>query len=563
LEVKRVTRNWLTIAKAEFYVLTVGFRHHRKLFTLLLYVLGLVWAVYAAPLMMVGVITAIIPLEQIRLMLLTMFPGLMRSVMMFVWLILILFPLARGLEEIKIGHWELYLSNNVKTRDILTGNFLGLTPLYGLVVLILAPIIISPFMAVYEVPMLGQALIYGVLAFSAISALWLSSFLTAAIQSRLGDSSRGNDIAKALSIIVAIAAIVPMYAIMFAMGTISEILGMNAFLLLPFTWSADVISWVTIAFNGVGLTGSQILGFSSILNFDFLTSAVLMFGFSSLVFGGALLSCDRIFTISAGARTERITTIRSENVFIRGIRRVNSGPFGTLMAINMKDYFRKAQNLSKLFYGIVLAVILPVMINFMNDFDAGGIPFMELTGVFGMMFALAGGFPHAGIAFLESRDQLWILQGSPNGASKFVKSRVAMATIANVFVAMVPTVVMVFLFHLTMIEALGLYGFGLLVVIGSSMVAMGITARNPNYEDTKSPAHQANVMMAMMIPMFAMMSSIFTLLFLTITDMDVVIESVLGTLGFEIFFTLIGPAILLLLGSALLVSGIRSLSRPE
>ena len=89
-----MARNWLTIAKAEFYVLTVGMRPHRKLYTLLLYALGLVWAVFGAPQLMVGFITAIIPMAQIRIMLLTMFPGLMRSVMMFVWLILILFPMA-------------------------------------------------------------------------------------------------------------------------------------------------------------------------------------------------------------------------------------------------------------------------------------------------------------------------------------------------------------------------------------------------------------------------------------------------------------------------------------
>ena len=52
-----MARNWLTIAKAEFYVLTVGMRHHRKLYTILLYALGLIWATYAAPMMMVGFIT--------------------------------------------------------------------------------------------------------------------------------------------------------------------------------------------------------------------------------------------------------------------------------------------------------------------------------------------------------------------------------------------------------------------------------------------------------------------------------------------------------------------------
>ncbi|MFW9919425.1 MAG: hypothetical protein ACFFED_07485 [Candidatus Thorarchaeota archaeon] len=558
-----MARNWLTIAKAEFYVLTVGMRPHRKLYTILLYALGLIWATYAAPMVMVGFITALIPLEQIRIMLLTMFPGLMRSIMMFVWLILILFPLAKGLEEIKIGHWELYLSNNVKTRDILTGNFLGLAPLYGLVVLVLAPIVISPFMVVYEVSLIGQVLVYAFLAVSAITAIWFSTFLTAAIQSRLGDSSRGNDIAKALSVVVAIAAILPMYSLMFAMEAMSQILGMNAFLLLPFTWSADVISWITIMFNGVGLTGSQILGFSSILELDLLTSVALMSGFTLLLISGSLLSCDRIFSISAGARTERVTTINKENIFVKGLRKMNSGPFGTLMAINAKDYFRKAQNLSKLFYGLVLACVLPVMMTFVGDMDSEGIPILQLTGIFGMMFAMAGGFPHAGIAFLESRDQLWILQGTPNGASKFIKSRIAMSSMTNVFIAMIPTAVIVFLFQLSIVEALVIYCFGLIVIIGSSMVAIGVTARNPNYEDTKSPAHQANVMMAMMIPMFAMMSSFIVLIVLTISKLDIALESVLGVFGFELFFTLIGPAILLTLGAILLVSGIRSLSRPE
>ena len=209
-----------------------------------------------------------------------------------------------------------------------------------------------------------------------------------------------------------------------------------------------------------------------------------------------------------------------------------------------------------------MACILPVMLTFVGDMGEN-IPIVELVGLFGMLFALVGGFPHAGIAFLESKDQLWILQGTPNGASKFIKSRLAMASITNIFVAMIPTAVIVLLFNLALVEIIVMYFFGLTVIIGASMVAIGVTARNPNYEDTKSPAHQANVMMAMLIPMVAMMSSIFTLIALAVTDMDVVLEGLLGVLGFELFFTMISPTILLIIGALLLTSGIRSLSRPE
>jgi len=301
------------------------------------------------------------------------------------------------------------------------------------------------------------------------------------------------------------------------------------------------------------------------LSFDLLISGVLMIGFAVLIFGGSLYAADRVFTVHAGARTERVTTITKENIFVRNVRKIGDGPFGILMATNLKDYFRKAQNLSKLFYGLVLATILPIMMTFVGDLypTDGSMPLMEMVGVFGMMFALAGGFPHAGIAFLESRDQLWILQGTPHGATKYVKSRVAMAALTDVFITMIPAAVITVLFGLDLVSALTLYTFGLIVVTGSSMTAIGVTARNPDYEDTKSPAHQANVMMAMMIPMFAMMGSIFSLVFMAILDVDVVIEGILGHNGFEILFTMMGPIILMIVASVLLVSGIRNLSSPE
>ena len=98
---------------------------------------------------------------------------------------------------------------------------------------------------------------------------------------------------------------------------------------------------------------------------------------------------------------------------------------------------------------------------------------------------------------------------------------------------------------------------------GSSMVAIGVTARNPDYEDTKSPAHQANMMMGMMVPMFSVMSTMFLLIGLGITGMDAVLEGILGVFGFEMLFVLIPIITILSIGSLFLVSGIRSLGAPE
>jgi hypothetical protein len=138
-----------------------------------------------------------------------------------------------------------------------------------------------------------------------------------------------------------------------------------------------------------------------------------------------------------------------------------------------------------------------------------------------------------------------------------------MAAIADVFLTLIVVATMTFVLGLGVVDALLLLGFGFMVVVGSSMVAIGVTARNPNYEDTKSPAHQANMMAAIMIPMFAMMGSIFIFIFAAVTGLDVVLENMIDPLFFEVLFALIGPAILLSVGSVFVVSGIRSLSSPD
>ncbi|TXT53867.1 MAG: hypothetical protein BAJATHORv1_110059 [Candidatus Thorarchaeota archaeon] len=89
-----------------------------------------------------------------------------------------------------------------------------------------------------------------------------------------------------------------------------------------------------------------------------------------------------------------------------------------------------------------------------------------------------------------------------------------------------------------------------------------VTANNPDYEDTKSPAHQANIMTSIMVPMFAMMSSIMVLVVITILDLDMVLELILGSTGFELLFALWGPVITVIAGISFLWLGVRSLSKP-
>lgn len=558
-----MTRQWLAIAKAEFLVLSAGMRPRRKAYVGFLTLLAFIWAAIGAPILIGSIINAIFPMAVLQPLLQVIFPGLMRTVALFLWILLLLFPLSYALQEIKIGQWEIFLSNNVRTRDIMAGTFLGKIPLFGLIVIFLAPLLVTPLVLAFEVNIIGQVLIYGVITLLSLGTIWLSNFITSMIQARLGDSSRGNDIAKALSMVVAIIVIIPMYGLMFFLPTMSEMMGMNAFLLLPSTWFADTMSWFAIAFNGVGLTGAQVIGFGSILQLDMLTTTALMGGFVLVTIGLALGMADRVFTIDAGARTEIVTTIGKENLFLRGVRKLSPGPFGSLMVTNFKDFTRKAQNLSKIFYGIVLATIMPVI---MMSVDIDYVQISEMFILVVAMMALVGVMPFAGAGFLESKNQLWIIQGAPSGASKFVKSRLVTQAIIGIPLILIPSTVLLILIEMTFFELLMLLGLGYMAILGGMFIATGVTAGNPNYEDTKSPAHQANLMTSVLLAEFSIIGVMLSDIILSIVfkiDLFGIMENIFGSGNLMFGMAFLGIIIQWCIGGLLVWTGIRKLSSPD
>jgi len=558
-----VTRQWLAIAKAEYLVLSSSLRPHRRAYLSILTTIAFIWAAIGAPMLIGGFINLILPIEVIQPLLQVMFPGLMRTIALFLWIVLLLFPLSYALQEIKIGQWEIFLSNNVRTRNILAGTFLGKIPLFGLIVIFLAPLLITPLVLAFEVNLIGQVLIYGSITLMSLGTIYLSNFITSIIQARLGDSSRGNDIAKALAMVIAIIVIIPMYGLMFFLPTMTEMMGMDAFLILPSTWFADSMSWFAVAFNGVGLTGSQIIGFGGVLQLDMLVSTALMCGF---VLGTTVLGLelsDRVFTIEAGVRTEVVTTVGKENIILRGVRKLAPGSFGALMVTHFKDFMRKAQNLSKIFYGVVLATILPVI---MTSFDFTDMNLNDMVVMIVAMMALVGAMPFAGAGFLESKDQLWIIQGTPSGASRYVKSRIVTQALIGVVLITIPSTVLYLVLEMTLINLLMISGLGYMAIFGGMLIATGITAGNPNYEDTKSPAHQTNLMSSVMLAEFSIMGVLFVDIFAAIALDINFFGMMINFFGRD--YLMYGMAFLGILvqwtiGGILVWSGIRKLSSPD
>ena len=501
---------WLVIAKAEFFVQTSRFRRWRSGVTLILLIFGVVWALFIVPEIVSGILADLDPMIEAVFM--GSFPSLMRSVMLFLWIILLVYPISYALQEIRIGQWEIMLSNNVSTRDMMFGMFVGKIPSYGLLVLYAAPIMLTPFSLFFRVSPLGQAIMYLILFLVALGTLFLSNLLTTAIQAKLGESTRGNDIAKALAMVVAVVVLIPMYGLIYFADSMSAALGMDVFLLFPFTWGADVISWTVILFNNVGLAASV---FTSVLRLDFLVSLLLLGVFTAGTVVLGFSAADRIFSFGAGPRTEKITTVGPENFILKSIRRAIPGSFGVLVVTAIKEFSRKMQNVSRLAYGMAIAVLLPVIINASISSIPEDIPpevhqfiVMFTIILMGFMLAMIGGITFGGIGFIESKDQLWIIQSAPKGAWKFGKARIAESLLLAIPLAIIPSIGVAFIFQLGVVEFLALIGYAWWATTGAVLLSTGITANNPAYENQKSSAFFVNTFASIFSVMAIMMVSL-------------------------------------------------------
>lgn len=557
-----MVRMWLQIAKAEFLVLTARFKGRRKLFVGLLLTLGIVWVAWIAPILVKLVLDVLVPITQIHLILQIMLPGLMRAVMLFLWMLVLITPLSQALTEIKIGQWEILLASNAKTRDILAGTFLGKIPIYTLYILFLAPILLAPFVSAFQVSLLGLMLIYTTLILMVLTPLWVSNVICAAIQAKLGDSPRGNDIAKAIAMLLGLITLIPVLGLQLFAPQLSAILGMNIFLVLPSTWSADLVSWLVITFNGINLSASQIASFQSILELDLFTNGLLTTLFGVTCVGVGLLSADRIFTYRIGMRTETTSTVKRKRSLLRHLGRIRPSSFGVLVVTSLKTFYRKAQNLSKIAMAVTMALMLPFLVILVYG-QRGPITLDSLLPITGSGLAYAGIMAFSGTSFLEGRDQLWIIQTAPHGASRFVKARLLVALFLALPLSLVPITAIAILMSIDSFGFLGLLAYGYLMVCGAALLGTGITAFSPNYEDMKSPVHTRNMMIAMMICLFVTMAGPLLLSFISRITMGVSLDTLLANLGLasEMGRAIIATASLLVLGGVLVMVGTRRLGR--
>jgi hypothetical protein len=513
-----LVRVWWAIAKAEFLVRTAKLHKSRKILYPLVVCIALAFGLFGIP-QILGYFFGRAG-GAFEMMLATSFPGILRTIMMVLWMFILIIPISNSLENVKIGQWEILFSNNVKTRDLLFGTFVGRIPVYGIFVLALGPIAVSPFVYAYNVSILGQLLMYLVIFLFAIVTIWLSTVFSTAIPAKIGSSPRGEDVGKALSWALVPLVALPAMGSMYWMDSVVSLLNLDVSMILPSTWSADILTW--IAMYNSSLRPSSILNlelhwftvspFVNLILIGIFSAAVLYLGFKS---------ADRLFAYGASPGSQKVARAGPENLFIRGIRRLFGGRFGAIVATSFKDFTRKLQNIAKLSYGLFLGILMPLLIGF-GPFativdDPVFVPVMSSL-MLGMMSGIFSGVIFGGVGLLDSRDQLWILKSAPRGIPKFIVARVVSYMMLGIPYALLPAMVTGFLLNFPLNDTLIMFIFVYSIVLGGIFVGVGITASNPSFEDTSSGAFVINQIATILIMMILIIVSIIQGVIVAITQ---------------------------------------------
>ncbi|MHA1851048.1 MAG: hypothetical protein ACTSW8_07315, partial [Candidatus Thorarchaeota archaeon] len=221
---------WWPIAKAEFLVRTVKLHKARKIlypglvgFCLLISLFGVPYIIS----FFLGELGS-----AFEIVLATSLPSVMRTIMLVIWLFILIIPISNSLENTKTDQWEILFSSNVKTTDILFGTYLGKIPIYGLFSLILSSVLVTLFVYSYSVSIIGQLLMYSIILLFALTTIWISNVITTALQAKIGQSPRGDDISKALSWAMIPIVMIPSMGAMYWSSQIIGLMGLEFSMIL-------------------------------------------------------------------------------------------------------------------------------------------------------------------------------------------------------------------------------------------------------------------------------------------------------------------------------------------
>lgn len=468
---------WLVVAGNEYRTRTCRIRKIRPYFPYLVIALLAIYVGFIAPrlfsLFIDDILAFIITYAAVPLVQIILF-------MVFFYFIII--PITNTLKEVQTEQLEIFLAAPIKPSDVLLGEFLGVMPFYAIVVTVIAGSF-TALMTPLGLDLAQIAITVTIFILTFFSALWIGTVTAAILRTRFGKTARGKDIGRGLALVIALPMVGAMYAIMGGgltqaltdpqtSGTVRTVLS-----ILPSSWGAEV--FVGFATHPGNISA---VGFETLTRFG----GLVAFFLASLWLGSK--AANRAYSLETTSFAA--SRAKPDGVFYKTVKRLGGGgPFGTLLVSMFKDYGRRLENLSKIFYMLGLLALLNIFL--IQPSDPEGTLVMTA-----FVLPLLSAFV-IGEVTLRGKEALFIYKKAPSGVGRLVKARLLKGWLIVVPISAGVTVIS-YAINLANTPVFLLINTGLvmLMVAASVVFVLGLFLLNPAFSD-KSGNLFVNIMIVM------------------------------------------------------------------
>ncbi|MFX0005883.1 MAG: ABC transporter permease [Promethearchaeota archaeon] len=473
---------WRVIAKNEILLRTSSFRNYRKWFFITLYSLLFLWAFIFAPILFDLFMPTLA--DQFSSVFKPAVIVIIESIMMMLFLMLLIYPLNNVYREGETGVKESLLATPVRPNDIFLGEFLGKAPIYTMIVLLISPIVIGMINPIINFTFPQYLIIYSSVFGLVYFANLVGSIVASWLEHKISKNEKARDLGKALIWIFTIIMVAIMYAIIFFLNNLlthPELKNWLAF--YPSLWFSNIILYII----------DPTLLNSFILNIWI--NLLLVVAIPTSVLYIAYKKAESFYTLETGIEKSNITIVKHENMFYRLIRNVSGRSWGGLIIVQLKRFFRKKANIARIAYIVGLLGFMSWFISRMSE-DAFGTVFSST-----ILIAIGGGIGSiiiGHLAFVDSKDVIWIYKRSPRGIKSLVYSYLLTMLIINILISIFITTLFVIFTSIDILNTIIFFVEFLLFAEISMCQAMGLQCTSPAFGE-KDSNMRSNAMISMLL----------------------------------------------------------------
>ncbi|MFX1594041.1 MAG: hypothetical protein ACFFCL_15230 [Promethearchaeota archaeon] len=473
---------WKIIAKNEIRIRTSNFRNHRILFFITLYSGLLIWALIIAPYLFdLFMPTLAVQFSNVFKPVVAI---IIESLMMMIFLVLVIYPLNNVYKEDEVGSKETLLATPVRANDIFLGEFLGKSPIYLIAILILAPIIVGLINPIIDLTLIQYIIIYGTVFVYVFFANLIGSLMGTWIEHKISKNEKARDLGKALIWIFTIVLVIIMYAVIFLLNYLLEHPELKNWLAFyPSLWFSNII------LHSI----DPILINTFILNIWI--NIILAVGIPLITLYVSYRKAESFYTLEGGIEKSSVTIIEHENLFYLFVKKISGRKWGGLIIMQLKRFFRKKANIARVAYVVGL---LGFMSWFMTRMIEDEFMIVLISTI---LIAIGGGIGSiivGHLAFVDSKDLIWVYKRSPRGIKAIVYSYLLMMLVFNIFLAAFVTTMLIIFSNIDLLNIVIFFVEFLLFAQISMCQAMGLQCFSPAFGE-KDSSMKGNMMISMLL----------------------------------------------------------------